>query len=594
MLISSCQISNYKSFLKSEELHFTEGFNIVVGQNNVGKTALIEALSLKYTDKPHRSLATLPRRGTALESSSEVKMDFMISAQEYEHLLSAAGSFSAPLFSQAEQPHHAEQRLFRTLGRKNVLHCSFKGGSCSSAYLDEEPTKAPVAALGMKFDPSTRKFVSLGYTSSVNFPHIYTHRLAALLRQQIYVFRAERLNLSQNSIQTDPELAADASNLAAVLHLMQGIAARFVRFNEHVRTVFPEIQQISTKPISNNTAQINVWTIDPRTERDDLAVPLSECGTGVGQVLAMLYVVMTSEDPKTIIIDEPQSFLHPGAVRKLFDILKRYAQHQFIVSTHSPTVVTAANPRTLLLLRKEANETRREVLNVSEASELRLFLSEIGARLSDVFGADNILWVEGRTEEVCFRLIIEGVLKVELLGTEIIGVKQVGDLQGRHAKAVYEIYERLCTGRGLLPPALAFSFDREGRTDQERDDLTKNSKGTIRFIPRRMYENFLLNPKAIAKILNDADTGKSKPVDENEARDWIQAKKTSGDPKHWLRDADAATLLTDLFNEFSETRVNFDKLKHGVKLTEWIIENAPEDFDELSTFLKDILATPRG
>jgi len=48
-------------------------------------------------------------------------------------------------------------------------------------------------------------------------------------------------------------------------------------------------------------------------------VPLSESGTGVGQVLAILYVVFTSEYPRTIVIDEPQSFLHPGAVRKLFE-----------------------------------------------------------------------------------------------------------------------------------------------------------------------------------------------------------------------------------------------------------------------------------
>jgi predicted ATPase len=45
-------------------------------------------------------------------------------------------------------------------------------------------------------------------------------------------------------------------------------------------------------------------------------------------VLAILYVVMTSNHPQTIIIDEPQSFLHPGAVKKLIEVLKQYPQHQ--------------------------------------------------------------------------------------------------------------------------------------------------------------------------------------------------------------------------------------------------------------------------
>ena len=35
-------------------------------------------------------------------------------------------------------------------------------------------------------------------------------------------------------------------------------------------------------------------------------------------------------------------------------------------------------------------------IDPSDTKDLQLYLSEIGARLSDVFGADNILWVEGK------------------------------------------------------------------------------------------------------------------------------------------------------------------------------------------------------
>jgi len=52
MFISSFQINSYKSFRSSGEIRFTPGFNIVVGRNNAGKTALMEALSLQSTSKP--------------------------------------------------------------------------------------------------------------------------------------------------------------------------------------------------------------------------------------------------------------------------------------------------------------------------------------------------------------------------------------------------------------------------------------------------------------------------------------------------------------------------------------------------------------
>ncbi len=61
MYITKFQIIDYKSFLRSQELHLTPGFNVIVGQNNVGKTALVEALGLRFKNEPHRSVRTLPR-----------------------------------------------------------------------------------------------------------------------------------------------------------------------------------------------------------------------------------------------------------------------------------------------------------------------------------------------------------------------------------------------------------------------------------------------------------------------------------------------------------------------------------------------------
>jgi hypothetical protein len=247
------------------------------------------------------------------------------------------------------------------------------------------------------------------------------------------------------------------------------------------------------------------------------------------------------------------------------------------------------------MLYRQDNETKAKMIAMSETAELRLFLSEIGARLSDVFGADRILWVEGRTEEICFLRIAEQLLKIELLATEIIGVTRVGDLEGRHKKVVLEIYEKLCKGRGLLPPAVGFCFDRERLSQTEMDEFTKNSNGLIQFIPRRMYENYLLNSKAIVSVLNEVDTGKIADMTEEMIKEWLQINRfsqnyiLSSDHDDWPKKVDAAKLLNGLFNDLTATRVCYDKLKHGIKLTDWIIKNSPTDFEELNSFLKNAL-----
>jgi AAA15 family ATPase/GTPase len=50
MYLSKFQLFNYKSFLDSGLLDFTPVINIIVGQNNSGKTALLEALALNFDD----------------------------------------------------------------------------------------------------------------------------------------------------------------------------------------------------------------------------------------------------------------------------------------------------------------------------------------------------------------------------------------------------------------------------------------------------------------------------------------------------------------------------------------------------------------
>lgn len=596
MQVTSIRIVNYKSFLSSETLEFTSGFNVIVGQNNVGKTALLEAISLAIKDKPHRSIETQPSISAVYNQTSRITVEFRLSGSEYMEILARAGTF---LFNVGinESIEGCWNRFSQNLGKDKRILCEYETNHFTDIKLQGDADGSSVGnALRIIYDAKTCKFKNegaIGQPGGANQCDSYF--IANELRRRLYIFRAERLNVSQCSTGIETVLASDSSNLASVLNLLQSNPARFRKFNDFVHTIFPDIRQITIRTIASNAVSINAWTFDPDSEREDLAIPLSECGTGIGQVLAILYVVVTADQPRTIIIDEPQSFLHPGAIRKLFEILKRYPQHQFFVSTHSPTVVTAANPKTLLQLRKAGSETKTKVLNVSDLSALKVFLDEIGARLSDVFGADRILWVEGKTEEVCFRKIVDQLLDMALCGTEIIGVMSVGDFEAKQTRLVFRIYEKLSKGSGLLPPALAFCFDREERAKADMEKLEKDSNGAIHFLPRRMFENYLLNTNAIAEAISASENLPPGMVTEGKVDAWLKTKgrgkpffdSTKSD--NWTHDVDAAKLLTELFNDLTETRVSFKKMKHSVMLTEWIIKNAPDDLDELRRFLGDIL-----
>jgi hypothetical protein len=346
-----------------------------------------------------------------------------------------------------------------------------------------------------------------------------------------------------------------------------------------------------------------VWNIEPETEREDLAVSLSSCGTGIGQVLAILYVVMNSPEPRTIIIDEPQSFLHPGAAKKLIEILKQFPQHQYFIATHSPTIINAANPSKIIMLKYEDCETKVSAINAKEAREQRSLLAEVGVSLSDVFGADNILWVEGPTEQICFPLILEKVAKKSLLGTTILAVQDVGrlDNKSKNASLIFDIYDKLSGGSSLFPPAIGFLFDRETRSDNEEKDLQERSKKLVTLLPRRMYENYLLHSEAITAIINECDENREEKLTIEEVKEWIDKNKYELDyfPKDvkiqgisdndWRCTVDGAKLIKELFAHFCETRLRFYKTTHSVKLTEWLIDNQPEQLLEIAGLLVNIL-----
>ena len=90
-------------------------------------------------------------------------------------------------------------------------------------------------------------------------------------------------------------------------------------------------------------------------------------------------------------------------VKKLIQVLKENSQHQYIIATHSPAAISAADPVTMTVCKFSDGETKLEVIDPDNGKALQSYLVEAGARLGDVFGADNILWVEAGPKSSAFQ-----------------------------------------------------------------------------------------------------------------------------------------------------------------------------------------------
>lgn len=252
------------------------------------------------------------------------------------------------------------------------------------------------------------------------------------------------------------------------------------------------------------------------------------------------------------------------------------------------------------MVRKEKQESNVDQLDATKTQDQSRFLREVGASLSDVFGADDVLWVEGATEEACFPIMVSKLLDTSLLGTKIVGVLSTDDLLGKRPHDMFRIYRRLSEGGGLLPPHIGFIFDREERSDKDREDLKRESRESVWFLRRKMYENYLLNPYAIAWATSRI-RGFSDGITPEEVEEWLdwncaQYLETSvreedmRSKETWLKDTHGAKVLENLFDHFLEHYVVYDKIRHGEMLTEWIAHNAQADLAETSDLLREALA----
>jgi recombinational DNA repair ATPase RecF len=81
MWIKSFEIKNFMSFQSTGSCELHRHITVVVGQNNVGKTALLRALANRQLQgKPYRSLAQA--RETAVDPASFAIMQFVSSGPE--------------------------------------------------------------------------------------------------------------------------------------------------------------------------------------------------------------------------------------------------------------------------------------------------------------------------------------------------------------------------------------------------------------------------------------------------------------------------------------------------------------------------------
>lgn len=327
MRLNKVRVKGFQSFSDSGVVSFSSGINLVVGQNNSGKSAFLRAMQPGLMDDRHRK----PSRWKSHELPlPEVILEIAVSGSELVSAILQHGATFVPIPIPTSELATSEllSKLWDSektcFEIKNLPQHSFTSLRYPSHQLFNWREGDGSAATQICITNAKLSAGAITHGLIDEIPSI----IQEIWQREMFYFKAERFGLGKTSPHYADRLAADASNLPVILLALQGSQGTvFQNLVSHLRTIFPTVGNLSIWTAPNNQLEILIWPTETMTRRE-LAFPLEESGTGVAQVIAILAAILT-KDQAVFIIDEINSFLHPAAVKTLLRILQtEYAHHQ--------------------------------------------------------------------------------------------------------------------------------------------------------------------------------------------------------------------------------------------------------------------------
>ena len=164
-----------------------------------------------------------------------------------------------------------------------------------------------------------------------------------------------------------------------------------------------------------NTPKFEVFLMEK--EKGTL-VPLSASGSGLKTVilvlLNLLVVPAVEEKPLASCVfafEELENNLHPTLLRRLLAFIEAFAKEhgsKFFLTTHSPTALdffTASEDAGVVLVEHDGRSaTTRTVADFGDCLGV---LQSLGCRPSDLLLANGVLWVEGPSDRIYLRRLID-------------------------------------------------------------------------------------------------------------------------------------------------------------------------------------------
>ncbi len=351
-MIKKLEFENYRCFKKSS-ISFKE-ITTIVGKNNAGKSTVIEALRMISSASNRAGSATYIKPPESLEMPVSYK-GFKINTEKLRIDLRTI--------------------VYFYLDTTATLTATFKDKSRIVIYVNSE------VAFACIFDKEGEIVTTRSKVSLCDF------RLINIL-PQIGLIKENEKYIAKDTIIADKDTYLSSRHFRNELLLYKDdFFEEFCSLAESTWSGL-RIRELEYRPSQNEFIYFAV-------EDSEFTSEIGLMGSGIQMWLQIIWFICRSRNCKTIILDEPDVYMHPDLQRKLLRMIKRKFE-QVIIATHSVEILSDVDPRFIV----EISKSNRTMAYTSSKKGVQNIIDGLGSihniALVRIANTKKCLFVEGK------------------------------------------------------------------------------------------------------------------------------------------------------------------------------------------------------
>jgi hypothetical protein len=230
----------------------------------------------------------------------------------------------------------------------------------------------------------------------------------------------------------------------------------------------------------------------------DFVGEVSLMGHGLQMWLQVVWFLARAPRNGTVVLDEPDVYMHPDLQRKLLGLVRREFK-QLLIATHSVEIVTDVAPSSIL----SVDRRRPESGFVTSLPGLQEVVDGIGSvqnvQIARLMRSPSFYLVEGR--DVKLLRILQSVAQPRALPMDLVPHAQLGGRGGWSSGVPARLPTTNAEGGKIRSYAI---LDRDYFPDTEVAERYNEARTwgiQLRIWSRKELENFLLVPQAISRYI---------------------------------------------------------------------------------------------